>query len=150
MKKFFALFVALVACSVFAFADGFNAPKSATANFDCKVIAPLTWTNPTTASFLDEVIAGQTRDIANVDYTFTLNGEALEDVTITTHEPIADAGNPSVTVSLDGSWSTPPTALDGTGKATVTYTVDKLVSTNANDHGDYNFTISVDAVYTSL
>ncbi|MFW5662385.1 MAG: hypothetical protein ACOCZW_01560, partial [Bacteroidota bacterium] len=81
---------------------------------------------------------------------FALTGEPNYDITVNTTGPVADGGNPSTTVNLIGSWSAAPTALDASGNASVTYTVDKIESTSTGDGGTYTYTVSVDAVYSAL
>lgn len=145
------LFVAILAVSsVFA---QHNAPVTTDAQFDVNVILPLSW-EQTADVILPDVIAGQTRNWAEADYpmAFILTGEPGYDVTITTNGPNAASGNPTATVSLIGTWDTPPTQLDATtGQATVTYKSTGIQSTDAtNDHGAYSFELGVSAVYTAF
>lgn len=149
MKKLAAILLVSIFAVSFAFSWQ-GATKTATATFDCKVIEPLSWDTPADVT-LEEVIAGYTRDITDVDVTFTLHGEAAYSVNINTYGPTAAAGNPTGAVSLVGSWSVPTTTFDASGDLTVKYTCDKIKSENATDEtGDYSFVISVDAQYTGL
>ncbi|MFP4369236.1 MAG: hypothetical protein ACLFR2_06635 [Candidatus Kapaibacterium sp.] len=147
MKKLVALMIVALFASVNVFANPFNPTESADATFECKVIAPLAWTAPQDI-VLEEVIANQTRDIDDVAMVFALTGEPNYDITVNTTGPTLTSGTGSV--SLDGSWSTTPTALDASGEASVTYTVDKIVSGASTDGGTYVFEVSVDAVYSAL
>jgi hypothetical protein len=143
MKKFLALFVAMLLVTAATYAEN-GVTESAQATFDCLVIAPLTWTNPANIT-LEEVVAGETRDIANVVMSFALNGQGNYAVTINPHGPDPNGG-----VSLVGFWSTTGDVNLVSGSYPVTYTVDKIKSLNTTDHGAYSFTISLDAYYTGL
>jgi hypothetical protein len=148
MKKLLAIFALVVLCGSFAFAQYTGGTKHAEANFDVKVIAPLHWTAPENVT-LKDVVSGTVRDFTGTSdvkvLNFGLTGEPSYDVTINHHGPSAVDG-----VTLVGPWSTIPTALDNTGAATETYTCTGIDATNATSTGSKVFTISVDAVYTSL
>ncbi len=149
MKKLAAILLVSIFAVSFAFSwEGDT--KTASAEFQCKVIEPLSWDTPADV-ILEEVIAGYTRDITDVDVVFTLHGEKAYNVAINTSGTTANSGNPSGDVSLEGTWDASTTVLDASGSLTVKYTCDKIVSANSTDAtGDYSFTISVDAQYTGL
>lgn len=157
--KYLVILFAFFAISASAFADTYTGgTKTAQASFDCKVIEPLSWaTMP--AVTLEEVVAGVTRDIDDVNVIFTLTGENTMNgvvpykVMITASEPTPLTGNPSNTVSLTGHWDAtyPLEKALSSGTVTATYTVQTIVSTDAaNDKGSYGFTLSVSAYYSNL
>jgi len=147
MKKLFVTFAIVVLATMSALAQH-NAPVTATSQFDCRVIAPLTWT-PMQTQYLDEVIAGQTR-LVSIPVNFQLNGEALYDVTVTRDDTWPLASTTNSTVKIDATWGANITALDATGKGTMTLTVTKLISTDNTVSGTFSFTINVGAKYTAL
>lgn len=149
MKKLIALFVVAILATSVSFAQAFNAPVTASATFTTKVIAPLSWVIQNDI-VLPVVIAGQTREYTTANTcTFELSGEASYDVTIT--RDIALTTGP-VGTSVAYSWdtATPPTALDATGKASMTFTVNSVTAESGTASGERTYTLTVNAAYTGM
>ena len=149
MKKLLAIFVVALLATTFAFATH-NAPETATAQFDVKVIKLLDWEiiTPATNHDLPDVIAGQTRPFVAADnafMSFKLTGENDYAVTITAGEPVGSSPN----VTLLGGWGTIPTLLDNNGEAVITYTCQSVTAASVAQ-GIYTFTIDVSAVYSGI
>ncbi|MCO5251986.1 MAG: hypothetical protein M9949_11290 [Candidatus Kapabacteria bacterium] len=143
MKKFLAIIVVAILATSFAFSQH-NLPVSANAQFDVKVILPLTWTPPADVD-LGAVITGFEKPIVK-SATFTLEGEALYGVEVTTHDPAVVDG-----VVLNGTWSGGGNATLGTdGKHLVVYTTSSVNATGATSNGEKTFTIGVEAKYAGL
>ena len=150
--RFLSFILAFLFVAAVANAQYTGGTKTATASFDCKVIAPLTWNHPADVT-LPDVVAGTIRTFTGQVITFQVTGEPAYEVDVTTSQ-IADPGN-SGGVVLNGTWNGDGTAnLDGSGNRTVTYTinnVDAQTNTAAHTaHGVQKWTIQVDAYYTKF
>jgi hypothetical protein len=154
MKKFLAFFVALLLVSAGAFSYEGQGSANASAQFDCYVVAPLTWNTPSSVT-LEEVVAGTERDLSpDVTITFELTGEPNYAVFIGTFGPTPAGTNPTTGVTFTGTsgWANvgAQTLNASTGKHNAIYTVDKINSATTADRGNYSWTIAVDAYYTGL
>lgn len=147
MKKLFAILTFVVLCGTFAFAEDFNAPKSASVDFNCMVITPLSWA-AMSAVTLPVGIAGQDRTI-NIPVIFTLNGNAGYNVDITATSPadFTDLGGKKV--QLTGTWAGIGTNQTFTGTTTVTFTCQHIIA-EIGAHGTATFTIATQAKYTNI
>jgi hypothetical protein len=149
----YAIAILFAAILAFSSAYGHNEQVTANAQFDVKVILPLSW--EVSDVELPDVIAGQNRDVSEA-MVFTVTGEKEYTVEVTelgdpTHDEVNTLGN----VSLSGSWETGLAVgstkdLDATnGQASFTYTVNN-VAASSDAHGEYGFTLTMAVKYEGL
>jgi hypothetical protein len=149
MKKFLAIIVVAILATSFAFSQH-NAAVSADAQFDVKVIQPLSVVVDNGGSItLPVVIQGQIRTWAAQKLTFTIAGEATYPIDVTITGPTPDGLNPGGALVLTETISAAPTLLDAAGLATVVWSCTGANATAAGT-GTYKFSLDVEAKYTGL
>jgi len=148
MRYALAIFFAAILAFSSALA-GHNDHVTADAQFDVKVIEPLTVVDDGDI-VLDDVIQGQIRNWTAEIITFTISGEPTYPIDVTITGPTANGNNPSGALLLLGAGvSAAPTHLDASGDATVTWTCTGANATNAGT-GTYVFSLNVEAKYTGM
>ena len=123
--------------------------SSAQSQFDCRVIAPLSYTS--TANYvLDltdyEVVAGDTRSF-NENVTFTISGEADYDIVVTTSGSWDTAG--MVDFKSGSGWGTIPTQIESDGDVDVVFNI-LGVTADDNAHGVYTYTLNMSVQYDGM